>query len=344
MYTIKAELLDVKPKIWRKFQIQSNASPEDLSRAVLVMFNANISHFYELKKPDGTILFSNDEENGESECSSLNELFSDEKDWLILRYDYGDNWEIKLVLEKVNQKTGPCKLISGKGFGFFDDMGGPDSLSGLLYVHPKLADKLSPEQIDRIVRRINSDDHASFSSKGCKAGQKLLDEEEFSSFEDKHYIDWSSLKTCLVAKVSLKGAHPAIWREICFCKDLTLDEFITRLLFSFNADLSHLFQLSDRYGTVILQSEDTWNESAEDGDTPVELGLTRYGWPLSLWYDFGYDWKFIIKFKGVVLSSYRWKILKSKGEGIIEDCGGVWALNQIYAGNPEFRDYLEDDD
>lgn len=331
-YTFKVVLMESKPKTWRKFQMQSSSTVEEFSRSILMMFNANISHLYDLKNSKDKLIFSNNPEEKQINNISLLELFSGEGDKAVLEYDYGDSWNFEITLEKIKETAGKNKLMSGKGFGIFDDIGGITLLNGLHYVHPELTAKLSQEQVDYFARRINSDGYALFSSKGTPLGQKLLPKEELISYQNKEFIDWNKLGSCILVKVSLKGAQPPIWREICVNDTMTIQDFIEKALLSFDAYLCHMWRLYDRNNRVILEN-DEWDNESELGENSYVSNLVagEYGWPLRLWYDFGDDWMFDIQLKGDAFSTNSFSVLKGKGRGIIEDCGGVWALNQIVA-------------
>lgn len=331
-YTFKAVLMESKPKTWRKFQMQSSSTAEEFSRSILMMFNANIGHLYDLKNSKNQLIFSTDPQEKQIQNISLSELFNGEGDKAVLEYDFGDNWKFEITLEKIKETSGNNKLMGGKGFGIFDDIGGITLLNGLHYVHPELTAKLSQEQIDYFVRRINSDGFALFSSKGTPLGQQLLPNEELISFDNKDFIDWNKLGSCILVKVSLKGAQPPIWREICVNDAMTIQDFIEKVLLSFDADLSHLWRLYDRFNNVICEN-DKWDNESEMNENSLISNLVagEYEWPLRLWYDFGDDWMFNIQLKGDAFSTNSFSILKGKGRGIIEDCGGVWALNQIVA-------------
>lgn len=49
--TLLAELLDFKPRIWRRIEISEENSIEDLMDTMLIIFNTDVSHIYHLEIP-----------------------------------------------------------------------------------------------------------------------------------------------------------------------------------------------------------------------------------------------------------------------------------------------------
>lgn len=83
--------------------------------------------------------------------------------------------------------------------------------------------------------------------------------------------------------------------------------------------------------------------------------VSQVGEQMELWYDFGDDWFVDIKLKKIIEMEKEEHIpvvITGSGFGIIEDCGGVWTLNEIYAdslkpeseankGYKEWLDFIE---
>lgn len=153
-YQFYAELEDYKPKMWRRFLINGNMSIAQLSYAALIIFRANGSHLFNIEKPlkkgvaalyemsntnmDISDLDMNIIERYDATKEQVHNVVSlNEKDnFLIVNYDFGDGWRIKLKLEEIygedNLKNNdiPC-VISGKGYGIIEDCGGTYSLMQL---------------------------------------------------------------------------------------------------------------------------------------------------------------------------------------------------------------------
>ena len=66
---------------------------------------------------------------------------------------------------------------------------------------------------------------------------------------------------------------------------------------------------------------------------------------LTLFYDFGDGWEFLITVKKVIDDNYpkRITLLDGSGCGICEDCGGVWGLEDLIENEDNDWVYLIDD-
>ena len=53
IYQFVTELLDFKPRVWRRIQISSKLNIEDLMDVMMVIFECQVSHLYELTLPKG---------------------------------------------------------------------------------------------------------------------------------------------------------------------------------------------------------------------------------------------------------------------------------------------------
>ena len=176
VYQFYAELEDFKPKIWRRFEIVGSKTMAELGYSLMVMFEMTASHLFcitddrqkafkkhlkerysnekievFLEKHDINELGSNAKyeiDFGEERWVSPNEKICDAdkftihnasygEGWeLLFNYDYGDDWNIKLILEKCEKKevslaTLP-NVIEGAGFGIIEDIGGTGGLENFV--------------------------------------------------------------------------------------------------------------------------------------------------------------------------------------------------------------------
>ena len=107
----------------------------------------------------------------------------------------------------------------------------------------------------------------------------------------------------------------------------------------------HFYSLSDMYGRDILVCESGWGDEFQgDPDMSLDDLVDDYGTKFLLVYDFGDDWQFIVTVQGEALNTLSDALLNSKGGGIIEDCGGIWALNEIRSDPDLLREYTDLDD
>lgn len=133
-------------------------------------------------------------------------------------------------------------------------------------------------------------------------------------------------------RVELADYFPQMWREFEVSGDTRLDKLCFQVLTLFNVRGNHLFDLwagTTGYQLPLLDSG--YEETASL--TKHWLGEFKAGDQLTLNYDFGDSWKFIIRLvatSGVPRRSNgdRAKLLAGFGRGIIEDIGGPTGLTQ----------------
>lgn len=113
---LKITLKDSKPPIWRRVEIRDSMTFHKLHQAIQIAFQWGDFHLhgFDVRKTNGlkiddffSIEPSDNEDLGffhetydENEIM-LKDIFKQEKDKVIYTYDYGDNWEHEIVLEKI---------------------------------------------------------------------------------------------------------------------------------------------------------------------------------------------------------------------------------------------------
>lgn len=165
VYRITAELKDYEPRMWRRLLVNEDTTVAQLGYIVLCVFKAECSHKMSIKKPASDTekkdtVYEIPNQCGEKDCDDLLKSFSDrlysvypqmrslpkkldatkekvkdalrlekDADFLIINYDFGDDWNFKLTLDKIlekdeiKQKRYPC-VTAGNGYGIIDDCGG----------------------------------------------------------------------------------------------------------------------------------------------------------------------------------------------------------------------------
>lgn len=156
-YEIRVKLKSFKPSTWRRFIISGNTSVKTLEVAMLDMFNADFGHMFDLLNKKTQERFENVESIAEAEdwdpatgidYEKAKVSYFEKGDRLLLTYDYGDSWEFEVDIKNIttDQAAPKCpKILSVKGYGIIDDIGGVWSLQDY-YDTPK--DKVDPEMID----------------------------------------------------------------------------------------------------------------------------------------------------------------------------------------------------
>lgn len=172
VYQFYAELEDFEPKIWRRFEIVGSKTIAELGYTLMVLFEMTASHLFcftenrqkalleylresyseeelaqFLENSDVTKLGFNAKyeiDFGGERWTAPNEKLYDADEmtlnhvtkrsgWEItFNYDYGDDWNVNLVLEKCEKKevslTTLPNVIEGAGFGIVEDVGGTGGL------------------------------------------------------------------------------------------------------------------------------------------------------------------------------------------------------------------------
>jgi len=105
IYQIKITLKGIKPPIWRRVEVHSDILLIHFSHLVLNVMGWYSSHLFSLEF-DREEYFS-DKETAE-ECGGhsmgnkkLNAFLTEPKEKGLLTYDFGDNWEHEILLEKI---------------------------------------------------------------------------------------------------------------------------------------------------------------------------------------------------------------------------------------------------
>ena len=158
IYQFYAELEGYKPKIWRKFQVDENITVARLGYTVMAMYEMQASHLlafeYErsLLTPSGRkssrmelidrygIPNDFDDDFGfddkDATKTRLSELQLEEPYSLLVWYDFGDDWRVRVTLEEVQNNSDLLqselpRVFDGKGFGIVEDCGGIYGLADL---------------------------------------------------------------------------------------------------------------------------------------------------------------------------------------------------------------------
>ncbi|ARM71659.1 hypothetical protein LMxysn_0024 [Listeria monocytogenes] len=169
-----AELKAYEPKIWRRFEINGEKTVAELAYAVMIMFEMRASHLFSMKKfvrepllkelseefsdeavkifmekyqeemfkdiryelPTENRHFYNDEEIIAADNIKLNQTANKVGTTFDFLYDFGDSWEISLVVEHFEKQEVPLatlpKILDGKRFGIVEDIGGVGGLEELV--------------------------------------------------------------------------------------------------------------------------------------------------------------------------------------------------------------------
>ena len=106
VYQVKVTLKDMRPPIWRRFQVPADINLDELHMFLQVVMGWTNSHLYQFKMggayygeayPDNGF---DDIEMKDASRTKLSELVDKEKAKFIYEYDFGDSWEHEILIEK----------------------------------------------------------------------------------------------------------------------------------------------------------------------------------------------------------------------------------------------------
>src|SRR5271168_4650949 len=114
IYQLKIELIEIKPLIWRRIQVPSEIKLCCLHSAFQVAMGWTDSHLHQFEKGDKNYGVPEWDEFNELDLvdeseTQLAAVLKTEGDTMIYQYDFGDNWQHDVVLEKIIPATGGVK-------------------------------------------------------------------------------------------------------------------------------------------------------------------------------------------------------------------------------------------
>jgi Plasmid pRiA4b ORF-3-like protein len=138
-----------KPPVWRRVQVRADTTFAMLHQIIQAAFGWTDSHLHNFEYEGEQIGVPDPE--WDNDCAdeaetTLDEVLLGPKDRVRYTYDFGDNWEHDIVLEKViepNADEGRPVLLTGKGARPPEDCGGPWG-----YAELKDADGFDPASFD----------------------------------------------------------------------------------------------------------------------------------------------------------------------------------------------------
>lgn len=135
IYQLKISIKGAKPPVWRRVLVESSSSFYALHNIIQTLFEWMECHLHEFKTTGGTYAdkqsiedsFSWGERVKDESLFSIDHELVKEKDKISYVYDFGDNWQHTILLEKIlppedNAQYPVC--IGGRGDSFGEDSGG----------------------------------------------------------------------------------------------------------------------------------------------------------------------------------------------------------------------------
>ncbi len=129
-YIIKVTIENTHPPVWRRILIPEKTTFEDLHEVLQTAFGWENEHMHSFSFPQRGIEIVQSGEEGYGECVEEDKAVIDDflpcSKWIRYTYDFGDNWEHKIVFEKMDDtyEERHAHVIKAKGDHFMEDSGG----------------------------------------------------------------------------------------------------------------------------------------------------------------------------------------------------------------------------
>jgi hypothetical protein len=152
IYQIKVGLRQAKPPIWRRLEVPADLSLADLHHVIQVTFGWDDSHLHMFETPYGEFGHANQELGHRAEAPvTLEQVAPRATDKIRYTYDFGDDWEHEILVEKVldRDQSAPVhpRCTGGRRAAPPEDCGGIWGYAELVEV---LADPRHPDHEDRL--------------------------------------------------------------------------------------------------------------------------------------------------------------------------------------------------
>ena len=139
MLQLRAALNYIEPPIWRRLLVPTSATFAGLHGVLQTAFGWTDSHLHRFSRGRAEM----------RDNMAIGEAFTKKNDAVLYEYDFGDSWEVRLVLEAVvaagEVKGAGC--IDGARAGPLDDSGGVPGYENLIEA---LADPKHPDHDDLV--------------------------------------------------------------------------------------------------------------------------------------------------------------------------------------------------
>ena len=150
VYQMKITLEEVKPPIWRRIQVKGDITLKVLHKIIQLVMGWSNSHLHEFSIFGESYGDPEQEVGLDEKKVRLKKLNLEEKDKFIYTYDFGDNWEHVILVEKILPMDAEAQYpicLKGKRSCPPEDCGVPWGYMDLLDV---LNDPNDPEYDERI--------------------------------------------------------------------------------------------------------------------------------------------------------------------------------------------------
>lgn len=162
VFQIKVGLRGATPPIWRRLEVPADIGLDRLHTVIQVAFGWDNSHLYVFETPFGDFGIPDTQLGHRSDADvTLEQLAPAVKSKLRYTYNFGDEWEHDIVVEKVLDRTGSNshpRCTGGRRAAPPEDCGGMPGYAGLLELLNDPADR----RHDELLEWLGLDDPAEF--------------------------------------------------------------------------------------------------------------------------------------------------------------------------------------
>jgi hypothetical protein len=125
--TVRVDLVGASPPVWRRLDLPSTLRLDELRGVLQAVFGWTDSHLHRFSLGDTAwddrgehFLCPYDVEEGENDGVPagdvrLDEVLADPGDWVLYTYDYGDEWNHRLVVEQIGGPVDAVVCTDGRG-------------------------------------------------------------------------------------------------------------------------------------------------------------------------------------------------------------------------------------
>ena len=313
-------LEDLKEKVYRKIEVSENIRVADLCEYIIISLNGTCKNDYTFVNYS----LSEQVDGDDIEDETLRDIEVSVKDEYEICYYDNACWNIYIdVISIKKEKCDYFKVVSGVGAGILT------SVDFSFYLTEYLLGTLNEVRRNFFEEKYDKD--------GLYRNSKFdISESNERIKEYMEKVKKRNIPKNYTAKVSLRGLGKEITRTIKFNGNISLDKFCRCLIVSMNGDLSHLYA---------IKINKTFIESKKLSSKDVNYLDLVEKQKFEVLYDLGDNWEFMVTISNITdgLLEKNFEVIKAKGKGIVDDCGGVWGLSDlIYVDKTETLSYEDE--
>jgi hypothetical protein len=151
IYQLKVGLRGAKPPIWRRLEVPADISLAQLHQVIQIAFDWDNSHLHAFQTPYGEFGTADAELGHRAEAPvTLEQVAPEARSTIRYTYDFGDDWEHDILVEKVldrDETVSYPRCTGGRRAAPPEDSGG---IWGYLELLGVLSDSAHPEHEDRL--------------------------------------------------------------------------------------------------------------------------------------------------------------------------------------------------